>query len=92
MVPRRTSDAHGPSRPTPTIQQPVDLYPAPPSNDIVSTAPGLGDWRAAGMAMGMRRRERQETLFIATDRLPRAAGHPFYEQLNHLLAETGFDS
>jgi transposase len=44
------------------------------------------------MAMGKRRTERQETLFIATDRLPRAAGHPFYERLNHLLAETGFDA
>jgi transposase len=44
------------------------------------------------MAMGKRRKERQETLFIATDRLPRAAGHPFYERLNHLLAETGFDA
>jgi IS5 family transposase len=42
--------------------------------------------------MGKRRRETQESLFIATDRLPKAAGHPFYERLNQLLAEAGFDS
>lgn len=34
------------------------------------------------MAMGKRRREKQETLFVASDRLPKAAGHPFYERLN----------
>jgi IS5 family transposase len=44
------------------------------------------------MAMGKRRRETQQTLFIATDRLPKAAGHPFYERLNQLLAEAGFDT
>ena len=44
------------------------------------------------MAMGKRRRENQESLFIATDRLPKAAGHPFYQRLNQLLAEAGFDS
>jgi transposase len=44
------------------------------------------------MAMGKRKQERQGALFIATDRLPRGAGHPFYERLNHLLAETGFDA
>jgi transposase len=43
------------------------------------------------MAMGRRRPETQESLFIATDRLPKAAGHPFYERLNQLLAEAGFD-
>src|SRR3954447_26193198 len=44
------------------------------------------------MAMGKRRRETQESLFIATDRLPRAAGHPFYEKLNRLLDEADFDT
>jgi transposase len=43
------------------------------------------------MAMGKRRRETQGSLFIATDRLPKAAGHPFYERLDQLLAEAGFD-
>src|SRR5919112_1048227 len=44
------------------------------------------------MAMGKRREERQETLFVATDRLPKTAGHPFYQRLNGLLAEAGFDA
>lgn len=44
------------------------------------------------MAMGKRRRETQGSLFIAADRLPKAAGHPFYERLNQLLAEAGFDT
>jgi transposase len=44
------------------------------------------------MAMGKRRRETQESLFIAADRLPKAAGHPFYERLNRLLAEADFDT
>jgi transposase len=44
------------------------------------------------MAMGKRREERQESLFVATDRLPKTAGHPFYQRLNGLLAEAGFDA
>lgn len=43
------------------------------------------------MAMGKRRRENQESLFITADRLPKTAGHPFYAKLNELLAEAGFD-
>ena len=43
------------------------------------------------MAMGKRKQQRQEALFIAADRLPRSAGHPFYQQLNRLLADAGFD-
>src|SRR5437762_12951931 len=44
--------------------------------------------------MGMGRREqqrRQEKLWIAHTDLPRTVGHPFYEQLNRLLEERGFD-
>ena len=44
------------------------------------------------MAMGKRKRERQEALFVTADQLPRSAGHPFYQQLNRLLAEAGFDA
>ena len=45
------------------------------------------------MAMGTRRQqERQEGLWIATAALPRTAGHPFYERLNELLEEAGFDA
>lgn len=42
------------------------------------------------MAMG-RRRQRQESLFIPTDGLPKSLGHPFYLKLNRLLAEADFD-
>jgi IS5 family transposase len=44
------------------------------------------------MAMGRRRPEKQETLFVATDCLPKSAGHPFYDRLNQVLAEAGFDA
>jgi hypothetical protein len=44
------------------------------------------------MAMGKRKQERQGALFVAADRLPKAAGHPFYQRLNGLLAEAGFDA
>ena len=44
------------------------------------------------MAMGTRKQgERQEDLWIAKADLPRTAGHPFYERLNGLLEEAGFD-
>src|SRR3954464_9259844 len=42
------------------------------------------------MAMG-KRKPRQEALFIAADGLVPSAGHPFYQTLNALLAEAGFD-
>ena len=42
------------------------------------------------MAMGKRRR-RQAALFVMADGLPKAAGHPFYQALNRLLAEADFD-
>ena len=43
------------------------------------------------MALGRRKRERQSELWVPTAELPRAVGHPFYERLNRLLAEAGFD-
>ncbi|HEV8121796.1 MAG TPA: transposase [Candidatus Polarisedimenticolia bacterium] len=42
------------------------------------------------MAMG-KRRPRQEELFIPTADLTPSAGHPFYQALNRLLDEAGFD-
>jgi hypothetical protein len=42
------------------------------------------------MAMG-KRKPRQESLFVTTDQLTPSAGHPFYQKLNALLAEAGFD-
>ena len=44
------------------------------------------------MAMGRRERERQDTLWVATGELARSPGHPFYERLNRLLDEAGFDA
>ena len=43
------------------------------------------------MALGRRRAERQEELFVPQDRLPRSEGHVFYRRLNQLLSEAGFD-
>jgi transposase len=42
------------------------------------------------MAMG-KHKPRQESLFITIDQLTPSAGHPFYQRLNALLAENGFD-
>lgn len=41
--------------------------------------------------LGKRKRERQDDLFIATSALAKPPGHIFYDQLNVLLAEHGFD-
>ena len=44
------------------------------------------------MALGRRKSERQRELWIATQDVPRSAGHPFYQKLNRLLAEAKFDA
>ena len=43
------------------------------------------------MAMGRRKQERQEALFVTADALPQAPRHVFYERLNRILAEHKFD-
>src|SRR5919109_4538202 len=44
------------------------------------------------MAMGRKRsREQQEKLFYATEQVE-APGHPFYEELNRVLAAAKFDA
>lgn len=43
------------------------------------------------MAMGRRQRHRQQTMWLATEQLPRTAGHVFYDQVNKTLAKHGFD-
>jgi transposase len=43
------------------------------------------------MAMG-KKKGRQGGMWIATSDLARSPGHPFYERLNRLLAEHGFDA
>ena len=43
------------------------------------------------MALGRRRTERQGELWVSADQLPRSIGHAFYDKLNTLLLEAGFD-
>jgi transposase len=43
------------------------------------------------MAMGQRQSEQQAEFWVPTADLPRSPGHPFYEQLNQVLAAAGFD-
>ena len=45
------------------------------------------------MSMGTRRgRTRQATMWVPTADLPKSAGHPFYERLNRVLDDAGFDA
>ena len=45
------------------------------------------------MAMGKgRSRARQSSMWVASADLPRGGGHPFYERLNRVLDEAGFDA
>ncbi len=39
-----------------------------------------------------RQRNRQTSMWVATSDLPRSAGHPFYERLNRVLDDAGFDA
>lgn len=43
------------------------------------------------MAMGRRKNERQREMWIAAREMPQSPGHVFYEKLNGLLSENGFD-
>ena len=43
------------------------------------------------MAIGKRKRERQETLWIATQEIPTPPAHPFYHRLNEILKKNQFD-
>src|SRR5215467_12186380 len=43
------------------------------------------------MGMGRRPTEQQADLWVATADLPQSPGHAFYDRLNTLLAEAGFD-
>ena len=44
------------------------------------------------MGMGRRKREQQQALWVATASLPDVPRHVFYEKLNRLLDESGFDT
>ena len=41
--------------------------------------------------MGQRTHEEQKGMWVAVSELPRSGSHPFYEKLNRLLSEHGFD-
>jgi transposase len=43
------------------------------------------------MAMGRQKSELQSEFWVPTSDLPQSPGHPFYEQLNQVLAAAGFD-
>jgi len=43
------------------------------------------------MAMGRVEGEAQKAFWVATQDLPRSPGHPFYERLNEILDQGGFD-
>jgi transposase len=43
------------------------------------------------MALGRRKGEQQDELFIMAEHLPKAPGHVFYRKLNAILREAGFD-
>ena len=43
------------------------------------------------MAMGKRDAEEQRELFVMADKLPQSPGHVFYDKLNRVLREGGFD-
>ena len=44
------------------------------------------------MSMGQRKRDEQESFWVATGELPQTGGHPFYEQVNKILDAEGFDA
>jgi transposase len=43
------------------------------------------------MAMGRRKQVQQQPLFIVAAELPRTPAHPFYQKLNRVLTDNGFD-
>jgi len=45
----------------------------------------------AVMAIGKRKRKRQEALWIPTNEIPNAPAHPFYRSLSKVLTKHGFD-
>jgi len=43
------------------------------------------------VALGKKWKKRRKDLGIAADQVLQAPGHPFYEKLNEVLEEAGFD-
>ena len=51
----------------------------------------MGLYVERSMALGKRRTQREQDLFVPVTAMPRSPGHPFYRRLNELLAESKFD-
>ena len=43
------------------------------------------------MAMGKKKRKRQQSMWVLTSELPASPGHPFYARLNAILDGEKFD-
>ena len=43
------------------------------------------------MALGRQGGDDQQEMWVATNELPKSAGHAFYQKLNGLLSDAGFD-
>jgi transposase len=59
--------------------------------DFKNILTAIESQEAMAMALGKREREEQSEFWVATSDLPKSIGHIFYEKLNQLLAEAGFD-
>ena len=61
---------------------------------IDGSRPESAEWRRLdGMAMGKKPAARQPSpMWVTTADLPTSAGHPFFERLNRVLEEAGFDA
>ena len=44
------------------------------------------------MVQGKRQTDKQKSLWMTWEELPKSPGHPFYKSLNRLLSAHGFDS
>ena len=73
-----------------TVGRPDSLW----QKSIDRSRPESTEWRRlGGMAMGKKPAARQPSpMWVTTADLPTSAGHPFFERLNRVLEEAGFDA
>ena len=74
----------------PAILEAISLW----QKSIDRSRPESTEWRRlGGMAMGKKPAARQPSpMWVTTADLPTSAGHPFFERLNRVLEEAGFDA
>ena len=72
------------------VPEPISLW----RKSWIRPGPGAVEFRTLnGMAMGKRPATRQASpMWVETADLPRSDGHPFFERLNRVLADSGFDA